>query len=50
MTDAFRKEGEIMELFTVNECRYMFEKEREIIQKVKPIDDGGLGVINELGA
>lgn len=37
-----------MELFTVNECKYMFAKEKEIIQKVKPIDDGGLDVLKKV--
>ena len=37
-----------MELFTVNECRYMIEKEKEIIHKVKSIDDGGLDVLKKV--
>ena len=37
-----------MELFTVNECRYMIEKEKASIHKVKSIDDGGLDVLKKV--
>lgn len=33
---------------TINECRYIESKTKEIVKKVKPIDDGGLDVIKKV--
>lgn len=37
-----------MNNWTINECRYMESKTKEIVNKVKPIDDGGLDVIKRV--